>query len=291
MEHVVLRLLLGGAIEAVYQFAVTRVLTMRSNAAYHIIKTADFLIVTTINSLWMVPGPVRLCISLLFELILPVALSLGSPLQRILRIMLIELNRFITELSGTVIYTTVFGGSVTDVQAIGQENFLSIATVYLILTLISATLFELTVAACNRVDKTNEPFFGMPNILLMLGAFLISGFDYARFLDDPRFQFPNLVCAWLALGSVYLVFLIARRDAASQRESADIALATRKTRHTVTEVRAMSWRAKGLAALRHALASDVREIPRLAGSGLVDQATRQLSDLVEQAHILNGEKR
>ena len=163
-------------------------------------------------------------------------------------------------------------------------------TVYLILLLITAVLFELTVAACNRIDKVDYQGFSMPIIWLILGAAVLTVITYLRFLGDGMYRLPSFICAWLSLGGVLIVFLIAMRDAASQREAADSALAARKARHTVMEVQAMSWRAKGLAALRHALANDAREIPHLAGSGQVDQATRQLSGLLEQARILNGEK-
>lgn len=290
MEHTLVRLIMGGVLEALYQITITRLLPMKHRAAYHTIKTLDYLIVMTLKDLGLLPTPARVGAVILFDLVLPVLLSYGSAPQRILRALLVELDVFLTELLGAAVYITVFDHSVESMQTIGQESVASMATVYLILTLTSAFLFELTVEACNRSSKSDESYFSMPTILLILSAFIVFAVDYARFLEDSRLQSPNLVCAWLALGSVYLVFLIARRDAASQREAADSALAARKARHTVTEVRAMTWRAKGLAALRHELASDMREIPRLAGSGQVDEAARELSDLVEQARILNSEK-
>ena len=291
MEHTLLRLLMGGILEALYQITITRLLPMRHRAAYHTIKTLDYLIVMTLKDLGLLPTPARVGAVILFDLVLPVLLSYGSAPQRILRALLVELDVFLTELLGAAVYITVFDHSVKNMSTIGQESIPSMATVYLILTLTAAFLFELTVETCNRSSESDESFFSMPTILLILSAFIVFAVDYARFLEDSRLQFPNLICAWLALGSVYLVFLIARRDAASQREAADSALAARKARHTVMEVQAMTWRAKGLAALRHALANDVREIPRLAGSGQVDQAARELSGLLEQARILNGEKR
>ena len=114
--------------------------------------------------------------------------------------------------------------------------------------------------------------------------------NYARAMSGSRIQALGLICCWLALGGTFFVLAIARREAASQREAADAALSARKTRHTVAQVQAMAWRARGLETLRHSLASDVHEVPRLAASDQADVAARELSGLVEQAHVLNGGK-
>ena len=290
MEHALIRLLLGAIPEAVYQVAVTRLLNMRSKSAYHIIKSAEYVLVMLLKDLGMLPAPARVVINILFNLVLPATLSLDGFPRRILRPLLLELDMFLTELLGTAIYIMAFDQSGNGVQVIGEESIPSMVAVYLMLTLISAALFELTISACNRADQSSESFFGPPTIALLAGAFVLFIVNYARAMSGSRIQTLGLICCWLALGGAFFVLAIARREAASQREVADAALAARKAKHTVAQVRAMAWRARGLEALRHSLASDVREVPRLAAAGQADVAARELSGLVEQAHVLNGRK-
>ena len=192
------------------------------------------------------------------------------------------LAMFLSELFGTAIYIAVFDQAGQGMQAIGHESISSMVAVYLMLTIIAAVLFEMTIAAFNHGAEHNESFFSMPSAMLAMGAFLVFMTNYMRFLGSPRIQTFSLGCAWLMLIGACLTFVVARRDAASQREAADAALAARKARHTVAQVRAMAWRARGLEALRHSLASDVREVPRLAAAGQADNAARELSGLVEQ---------
>ena len=290
MINALTRLLIIGILEALYQITITRVLTMRSRLAYHAIKTADFFITMSLRSLNLFPTAAMIGAIALFDLALPVVLSLGSYTQRILRATFIEFDYVMSDLLGTALFVTVFGGSYTDLQEIGQGITLKTAAVYLLVALISALLFELTIAICQHSDKANDQISSLPTILLISGAVVLFTVTYVKFVGDGMHYIPSYVCAWISLGGIYLIVNIARREAASQREAADAALAARKARHTVMEVQAISWRAKGLAALRHALANDVREIPQLAGSGQADEAARELSDLLEQARILNGEK-
>ncbi|MBQ6523943.1 MAG: hypothetical protein IJI12_04700 [Atopobiaceae bacterium] len=291
MEHTLIRLLLSIIPEVLYQVAVTRLLNMRSKAAYHTIKTTEHLVVMTLNDLNMLPASARFGTLVLFNILLPIVLSQGHLAQRILRALALLLVTFLMELFGSAIYIAVFDQAGQGMQAIGHESIPSMAAVYLILTIISVPLYEMTVAVFNRGTKHNETYFRMPTIMLALCAFLVFIFNYIRFLGSPRIQTFSLGCAWLMLIGACLIFVVARRDAASQREAADAALAARKAKHTVDQVQAMAWRARGLEALRHSLASDVREVPRLAASGQVDDATRKLSGLAEQAHILNGGER
>ena len=291
MANALTRLLIIGILEALYQVTVTRVLTMRSRFAYHAIKTADFFITMSLRNLDMFPTPAMIGAIVLFDFALPVMLSSGSYSRRILRATFVEFDSVIGDLLGTTLFVTVFGGSTADLQQLGQGMTPKAATVYLLVALISALLFELTIAVCNHSDKTNDQISSLPTILLIPSAVVLFIVTYVRFVGDGMRHIPSYVCAWISLGGVYLIVYIARREAASQREAADAALAARKARHALAEVQAMSWRARGLAALRHALTNDVREIPRLAGSGQTDEAARELSGLLEQARILNGEKR
>ena len=291
MVGIALRILLSGLIEAIYQIAITRVLTMRSRPAYHVIRTVYFLVFAILKSQYTFPMPVRVIGGLAFEFVLPYALSVGSPLHRAIRVFLINFVAFIVDLSGSAVYLTLLGGSSFNPQAIGQENIAATAAVYLMLAFISAAFFEVLVAVCNRADKSGESFLSVPNVMLSLGATVVFVTNYGRFLESGAVRLSDIVCSALSLGGIYLIFVVARRDAASQREAADAALAARKARHTVAQVRAMAWRARGLEALRHSLASDVREVPRLAAAGQADDAARELSGLVEQAHVLNGGER
>ena len=288
MEHTLVRLLMGGVVEAFYQITITRILTIRHKAAYHAIKSIDYIAAMALSDLGMLPTSARIVMSVVFSLALPIMMSSGDPRRRILRVLLIEAELFLIESMGTVIYIAFFSKSPDGIQYIGQESIESMLTVYIILSVMAAALFELTVFACNRLDKVDYQGFSMPIIWLIFGAVVLTIITYMRLLGDARLRLQSHACALLSFVGVFLVFLIAKRDAASQREAADSALAARKARHTVMEVQAMSWRAKGLAALRHTLANDAREIPRLAGSGQADEAACELSNLVEQAHILNG---
>ena len=288
MEHMLIRLLLSTIPEGLYQVTVTRLLNMRSKAAYHIIKLAEQIIVTVLNDLNLLSTAARITTLVLFNILLPIALAQGSLAKRISRTLALLLAMFLMELFGSAIYIAVFDQAGQGMQAIGHESIPSMAAVYLILTIISVPLYEMTVAVFNRGTKHNETYFRMPTIMLALCAFLVFIFNYIRFLVSPRIQTFGLGCAWLMLIGACLIFVVARRDAASQREAADAALAARKAKHTVAQVQAMAWRAKGLDALRHALASDVREVPRLAAAGQADDATRKLSGLAEQAHCLHG---
>ena len=289
MVNTLTRLLIIGILEALYQVTVTRVLTMRSRFAYHAIKTADFFITMSLRNLDMFPTAAMVGAIVLFDFALPVMLSLGSYSRRILRATFVEFDSVIGDLLGTTLFVTVFGGSTTDLQQLGQGITPKAAIVYLLVALISALLFELTVAICNHIDKANDQISSLPTILLLPSAVVLFIVTYVRFVGDGMRHIPSYVCSWISLVGIYLIVNIARREAASQREAADAALAARKARHTVEEVQAMTWRTKGLAALRHALANDVREIPQLAESGQTDEATRELSDLLEQARILNTE--
>ena len=291
MEHALIRLLLSTIPEVLYQVTVTRLLNMRSKAAYHTIKTIEFLVVTVLNDLNLLPTAARTGTLVLFNILLPIALAQGSLAKRISRTLALLLAMFLSELFGTAIYIAVFDQAGQGMQAIGHESISSMVAVYLMLTIIAAVLFEMTIAAFNHGAEHNESFFSMPSAMLAMGAFLVFMTNYMRFLGSPRIQTFSLGCAWLMLIGACLTFVVARRDAASQREAADAALAARKAKHTVAQVQAMAWRAKGLDALRHALASDVREVPRLAAAGQADDATRKLSGLAEQAHILNGGER
>ena len=290
MVGIALRILLSGPIEAICQMAVTRVLTMRSRPTYHVIRTAYFLSGAFLKSQETFPMPVRVIGGLAFEFVLPYALSVGSPLHRAVRVFLINFVTFVVDLTGITLYLTLIGNPSFDPQAIGQENITVLAAVYLMLAFISAAFFEVLVAVCNRADKTGESFFNVPNVMLSLGATVVFAANYGRFLGSGAVRLSDIACSALSLGGIYLIFVVAWRDAASQREAADAALAARKAKHTVAQVRAMAWRARGLEALRHSLASDVRKVPRLAAAGQADVAARELSGLVEQAHILNGGK-
>lgn len=55
MEHTLIRLLLSIIPEMLYQVTVTRLLNMRSKSAYHTIKTIEFLVVTVLNDLNLLP--------------------------------------------------------------------------------------------------------------------------------------------------------------------------------------------------------------------------------------------
>ena len=293
MERLVLRLLLSGIVEALNQVTITRILTMPHRVTYHVLKTADFLAVTLLKGTGLLPGPMRIGAVLLFDICLPVACSRGKLSQRILRVFLVCICMITAELIGTAVFIAINGEGYMDSQVIDRamESSTTMTAVYLVMTLVLAVLTELLVSICNALSKTDESFFGLSSVILVLGAFIILISDYVRLQSSDRVSVSSLVGLWLSLCGVYLVFYVARREAASQREAADAALAARKAKHTVAEVRAMAWRARGLEALRHALASDVREVPRLAASGQADNAARELSGLVEQAHILNGGER
>ena len=270
-----------------------RILTMPHRVTYHVLKTAEFLAVTLLKGAGLLPGPIRIAAILLSDICLPVACSKGRLSQRILRVTLTCACIMAAELIGTAAFIAIDGEGYMDPQVIDRamESPTSRAAVYLVMTLVLAVLTELLVSTCNALSKTDESFFGLPSVILVMGAGIILISDYARLLSNTKVSVSSLFASWLSLCGVYLVFYVARREAASQREAADAALAARKAKYTVAQVRAMAWRARGLEALRHSLASDVREVPRLAAAGQADDAARELSGLVQQAHVLNGGER
>ena len=207
MANALTRLLIIGILEALYQVTVTRVLTMRSRFAYHAIKTADFFVTMTLRNLNMFPTASMVGAIVLFDLALPVMLSSGSYSRRILRATFVEFDSVIGDLLGTTLFVTVFGGSTADLQQLGQGMTPKAATVYLLVALISALLFELTIAVCNHSDKTNDQISSLPTILLIPSAVVLFIVTYVRFVGDGMRHIPSYVCAWISLGGVYLISL------------------------------------------------------------------------------------
>ena len=105
--------------------------------------------------------------------------------------------------------------------------------------------------------------------------------------DGYMTQALVLASCWLGLIGCSVILAIVRREAASQREAAETALAARRIKHTLDEVKSLALRAKGMSSLRHALANDIRAVRRLAEAGSVAEANQRLLRLQEQAHILN----
>lgn len=99
-----------------------------------------------------------------------------------------------------------------------------------------------------------------------------------------------LASCWLGLIGCSVILAIVKREAASQREAAETALAARRIKHTRDEVEPLALRAKGMSSLRHARANDIRAAQRLAEAGSVAEANHRLLSLQEQAHILNKDE-
>ena len=165
----------------------------------------------------------------------------------------------------------------------------SVVTIYLLLIISSVIIYETTLAVFERIDGSYLSFV-LPSAISFVESVACMPLAYYKVIDmEDGCMTQTLVLAscWLGLIGCAVILAIVRREAASQREAAETALAARRIKHTRDEVESLALRAKGMSSLRHALANDIRAVRRLAEAGSVAEANQRLLRLQEQAHILN----
>ena len=287
----IIRIALVFVIEFIYAINLPRILTMRSNAVFYTVRAVDVIGSSVLREMGLNVAAFFPPLFYLLDIGIPIALSIGNLSERAAKTVFVSVDRLIIELLGAAVYALLNRGSIAP-DHIDASNVTSVVFVYLLITVAFSVLIEITVAVCARIDGSPDASLGTPAVLLILGATFPPIISNARLFmvatSDTAAIVAKFVFVLLSLTGAYLILVVTRREATSQREAADAALAARKAKHTLSEVEGLSWRAEGMYALRHALAGEARAVGRLAAAGEADEAARRLDDLRAQAHVLTG---
>ena len=291
MLLILIRTALTGCMSVLYFLAAVRVLGMRSDKLFFFSEAICF----AINTYIYITEPEMIILPMVglltAHLFLPIVMSIDPLRVRITRITLLYSVVLSTEMLGNSIYSILNHGVMVP-GTINTDNAISVITVYLILIFTVGFLLEAAVSVFRRLDGTSDLSFEMPTAVLFLVSVLMTTSSYIRMMYPKTglgpTAFASLIYCWITLLAICLIFWTARREAETQRELAEHAIAARRVRHTRREVEGMAWRAEGMSSLRHDLANQVRDIARLAEEGETVEAGRRLSKICEVTRVLSG---
>jgi len=278
--------------------ATSKVLDLRSVFAY-----AFFYLANSVLNLFLVndealDGFRLLVLNIITGFIVPVCLANGQLKVRIVRMGLIELCSFVTEIACTVAYLLITGPN-SSVADFSNASPAPIALVYVIGIPTMALSYEVVITACKKRDNSFEtPLdanLGPSLVLFNLATYLLITSSMYR-VKWRAFDSHALAIALVFLACIGLSFLlsaivlaVASHDEQFFRNEADRSMRSRHLRHVKSEVASSVKRRLELRRLRHDLSNQLSVVSELTREGSFEEADRYLASLQSQAQDLIGD--
>ncbi len=293
MSYVIAHFLVALLPEAVIIRAMCKVLDMRSNRLYVVVRLSLYCIAFSFKYLPSMPMIMELVTSITTNVIIPFVMSRGRVLSRLTRITLVNVGGIVTEFVGASTYHFISGGEFFPSE-INQETILAVVMVYSLLALVAGIMLELVITLCARIDRERDTMLEPPVIFLSLFMFIGLDVLLVRLNQAGRYglmgPFLCLLCCLCTLGAGMGLLVVAHRDAEAARIMADRAAMARQERHVRSVVEASVQRVTEMSRLRHDLANQVEVVERLVERGRYTDADHYLELLQLQAQALVGEE-
>lgn len=226
---------------------------------------------------------------ILIHFMLPVIFSTGPLPNRLVRVAAVFTVELLAEPIAVVSWWGMTGEA-TMAPTVTDSTFLPMLTVYGILILVIATLFEMLIAFFQHIDHEGTASVELPVIAEMaLSPLFFHVINTKLYIQDSLTPVSVAgILAFVILSSVLCVAMldVANRDIKAKRKLVDHAAFIRQATHSRREVEAIARRASSVRRLRHDLANQMTVVERLIASGQAAEADRYLQALQAQSKDL-----